>query len=95
YVHRDGKRHFIQFERGAVTKELGVIGEADKTGTTIRFKADSEIFKETTVYEFDILDHRLRELAYLNRGLKIVVADEREGLEQEKNYHYEGGIKSY
>ncbi|MTD31230.1 DNA topoisomerase (ATP-hydrolyzing) subunit B [Planomicrobium sp. YIM 101495] len=94
-VDRDGKKHQIRFERGAVAQELGVIGEAETTGTTIRFKADSEIFKETTVYEYDLLDHRLRELAYLNRGLKIVIRDEREGIEQEKNYHFEGGIQSY
>ncbi|HSI68225.1 MAG TPA: DNA topoisomerase (ATP-hydrolyzing) subunit B [Planococcus sp. (in: firmicutes)] len=95
YVNRDQKRHYIKFERGAVTEELHVIGESEATGTTIRFKADSEIFTETTAYEFDILDHRLRELAYLNRGLKIIVADERENEEKEKNYHYQGGIKSY
>ncbi|WP_033544051.1 DNA topoisomerase (ATP-hydrolyzing) subunit B [Planococcus sp. CAU13] len=95
YVNRDSKRHYIKFERGAVTEELNVIGESDHTGTTIRFKADGDIFKETTVYEFDILDHRLRELAYLNKGLKIIVADERDGEEKEKTYHFEGGIKSY
>lgn len=94
-VDRDGKKHRIRFERGAVAQELGVIGETETTGTTIRFKADPEIFKETTVYEYDLLDHRLRELAYLNRGLKIVIRDEREGIEQEKNYHFEGGIQSY
>ena len=95
YVNRDKKRHYIRFERGAVTEELKVIGDSDHTGTTIRFKADAEIFKETTVYEFDILDHRLRELAYLNRGLKITIKDAREEEGKEKTYHFEGGIKSY
>ena len=59
-------------------KNLSVIGETDETGTRIRFKADPEIFTETTVYEYDILANRLRELAYLNRGLRITITDERE-----------------
>jgi DNA gyrase subunit B len=95
YVHRDGKLHYIKFGRGDVTQELSVIGETDKTGSTIRFKADSEIFTETTVYEYDILANRLRELAYLNRGLRIKITDEREDDVRTNNYHYEGGIKSY
>lgn len=95
YVKRDGKIHCIKFERGAVIAPLEVIGEADETGTTTRFKADAEIFTETTVYEFDILAHRVRELAYLNRGLSITIADEREGQEKSTKYVYEGGIKSY
>jgi DNA gyrase subunit B len=95
YVLRDGKLHYIKFGRGDVTQELSVIGETDKTGSTIRFKADSEIFTETTVYEYDILANRLRELAYLNRGLRIKITDEREDDVRTNNYHYEGGIKSY
>ncbi|WP_342601439.1 DNA topoisomerase (ATP-hydrolyzing) subunit B [Psychrobacillus sp. FSL H8-0483] len=95
YVKRDGKIHCIKFERGAVIAPLEVIGEAGETGTTTRFKADAEIFTETTVYEFDILAHRVRELAYLNRGLSITIADEREGQEKSTKYVYEGGIKSY
>ncbi|WP_174688396.1 DNA topoisomerase (ATP-hydrolyzing) subunit B [Chryseomicrobium excrementi] len=94
-VRRDGKVHEIKFERGAVTQPLQVIGDADTTGSTTRFKADPEIFTETTVYEFDILANRIRELAYLNRGLAITIQDEREGEEQKKKFHYEGGIKSY
>ncbi len=95
YVHRDEKLHYIKFERGDVTQELSVIGETDKTGSTIRFKADPEIFTETTVYEYDILANRLRELAYLNRGLRIVIADDREEEVRTNTYYYEGGIKSY
>ncbi|MGB2993845.1 MAG: DNA topoisomerase (ATP-hydrolyzing) subunit B [Paenisporosarcina sp.] len=95
YVHRDEKLHYIKFERGDVTQELSVIGETDKTGSTIRFKADAEIFTETTVYEYDILANRLRELAYLNRGLRIVISDEREEEVRTNTYYYEGGIKSY
>lgn len=95
YVHRDDKLHYIKFERGDVTQELSVIGETDKTGSTIRFKADPEIFTETTVYEYDILANRLRELAYLNRGLRIVISDDREEEVRTNTYYYEGGIKSY
>lgn len=95
YVKRDGKIHCIKFERGAVSAPLEVIGDAEVTGTTTRFKADAEIFTETTIYEFDILAHRIRELAYLNRGLSITIADEREGQEKSIKYLYEGGIKSY
>ena len=61
-----------------LSKELSVIGETDETGTRIRFKADPEIFTETTIYEYDILSAPLRELAYLNRGLRITITDERE-----------------
>ncbi|WP_203248387.1 DNA topoisomerase (ATP-hydrolyzing) subunit B [Sporosarcina beigongshangi] len=95
FVRLDGKVHYIKFERGDVVEELNVIGETDETGTRIRFKADPEIFTETTVYEFDILAHRLRELAYLNRGLRITIADEREDEKRSDHYYYEGGIKSY
>lgn len=95
YVKRDGKIHRIKFERGDVSSPLEVIGDSEETGTMTRFKADSEIFTETTVYEFDILEHRVRELAYLNRGLSLTLADEREGQEKSVKYYYEGGVKSY
>ncbi|MFK5709144.1 DNA topoisomerase (ATP-hydrolyzing) subunit B [Lysinibacillus boronitolerans] len=94
-VHREGHIHEIKFERGRTVQELKVIGETDHNGTTTRFKADPEIFKETTVYEYDILAHRIRELAYLNRGIKITIADEREDEIRSTTYHYEGGIRSY
>ncbi len=94
-VHREGHIHEIKFERGKTVQELMVIGDSDRNGTTTRFKADPEIFKETTVYEYDILAHRIRELAYLNRGIKITIADEREEEERSTTYHYEGGICSY
>ncbi len=95
YVRLNGQVHFIEFERGDVKKELSVIGETDETGTTIRFKADAEIFTETTTYEYDILANRLRELAYLNRGLRVTILDERSTEERTDTYYYEGGIKSY
>ncbi|MGE7842867.1 DNA topoisomerase (ATP-hydrolyzing) subunit B [Lysinibacillus sp. NPDC093712] len=94
-VHREGHIHEIKFERGQTKQELTVIGETDHNGTTTRFKADPEIFKETTAYEFDILAHRIRELAYLNRGIRITIADEREDEIRSTTYHYEGGIRSY
>nr|WP_309100879.1 DNA topoisomerase (ATP-hydrolyzing) subunit B [Fredinandcohnia onubensis] len=94
YVHRDGKVHHIAFERGHVVSELKVIGETDHTGTITHFKPDGEIFTETLEYEFDILATRLRELAFLTRGVKITIEDKREE-NKRKEYHYEGGIKSY
>ncbi|MCM3723669.1 MULTISPECIES: DNA topoisomerase (ATP-hydrolyzing) subunit B [Solibacillus] len=94
-VHRDGKIHEIIFERGQTVQKLTVVGETDHTGTTTRFKADSEIFKETTVYEYDILATRIRELAYLNRGISLTIADERIGQERSETFHFEGGIREY
>jgi DNA gyrase subunit B len=94
YVHRDGKIHRIKFERGNVVSELEVVGTTDRTGTTTHFKPDGEIFTETLVYEYDILATRLRELAFLNRGIKITIEDKREENKQNE-YYYEGGIKSY
>lgn len=94
-VHRDGHIHEIKFERGQTVQSLKIIGKTDRNGTTTRFKADPEIFKETTVYEYDILANRVRELAYLNRGIQITITDEREGEERSTAYHYEGGITSY
>lgn len=94
YVHRDGKIHYIKFERGVPCADLKVIGDTDHTGTITHFTPDSEIFTETTEYDYDTLANRIRELAFLNRGLKITIEDKRE--ENKKNeYMYEGGIKSY
>ncbi|UOE55523.1 DNA topoisomerase (ATP-hydrolyzing) subunit B [Bacillus sp. CMF12] len=94
FVHRDGKKYYQKFERGVPSADLEVIGESDHTGTTIHFKPDSEIFTETLEYDYETLANRIRELAFLNRGLKITIEDKRE--ENKKNeYMYEGGIKSY
>jgi DNA gyrase subunit B len=94
YVHRDGKIHYQKYKRGVPVEDLKVIGETDQTGTTIRFKPDDEIFKETTEFDYDTLANRLRELAFLNRGIKITIEDKR--VENKRNeYYYEGGIKSY
>ncbi len=94
-VHRDNKIHEIRFERGHTKQKITVIGETDHTGTTTRFKADTEIFKETQTYEYDILATRIRELAYLNRGISISITDEREGQERSETFHFEGGIREY
>ncbi|RIW31629.1 DNA topoisomerase (ATP-hydrolyzing) subunit B [Bacillus salacetis] len=94
FVHRDGKIHYQKFEKGAPSFDLKVTGDTDVTGTITHFKPDPEIFTETTEYEFDILANRLRELAFLNKGIKIIIEDKR--VEDKKNeYYYEGGIKSY
>ncbi|WP_440602780.1 DNA topoisomerase (ATP-hydrolyzing) subunit B [Bacillus sp. GB_SG_008] len=94
FVHRDGQIHYQKYERGIPVADLKVIGDTDHTGTVTRFKPDAEIFTETTEYEFDTLATRLRELAFLNRNIKLTIEDKREH-KQKKEFHYEGGIKSY
>ncbi|MFB6466510.1 DNA topoisomerase (ATP-hydrolyzing) subunit B [Cytobacillus sp. Hz8] len=94
YVHRDGHIYYQKYMRGVPCEDLKMIGDTDHNGTTTHFKPDEEIFKETLEYEYDILANRLRELAFLNRGIKIIIEDKR--VENKTNeYHYEGGIKSY
>lgn len=94
YVYLDGQIYFQRYERGVPIADLVVVGTTDKTGTTVHFKPDPEIFTETLEYEYDILATRIRELAFLNRGLRITIEDKR--VENKSNeYHYEGGIKSY
>jgi len=93
----DGRHiNHMRFERGDKVQELTVIGDTDRTGTTVRFKADPEIFQETTVYEFDTLDHRLREQAFLNAGIHVELRDERDPENvRVEDYHYEGGVRSF
>lgn len=95
FVHRDGKVHYQKFERGIPSGDLEVIDETDITGTRIHFKPDPEIFSETEEYNYDTLAHRLRELAYLNKGLTISIEDKRMEEPEEKDFYYEGGIVSY
>ena len=96
YVHRDGKIHFLRFERGEAIGQIKTIGETDHTGTTIKFKPDPEIFTDTTVYDYAVLKNRLRELAFLNRGITITLEDKREDTKNEReSFYYEGGIRSY
>ncbi|WP_412729251.1 DNA topoisomerase (ATP-hydrolyzing) subunit B [Geobacillus stearothermophilus] len=94
YVYRDGKIHYQKYERGNPCTDLQVIGETNRTGTTTRFKPDPEIFTETTEFDYETLAARLRELAFLNRGLKITLTDERVD-NRKSEYFYEGGIRSY
>lgn len=94
FVRRDENIYYQKYERGVPVADLAIVGSADSTGTTTHFKPDGEIFTETLIYEFDTLATRTRELAFLNRGLKITIEDKR--VENKRNeYHYEGGIKSY
>ena len=94
-VYQDGKIHKQRYERGKVMYPLKVIGECDKdnTGTSVTFLPDKEIFEET-VFEFDILQQRLREMAFLTKNVKIILRDDRED-KKEMVYHYEGGIKEF
>ncbi len=94
FVHRDGHVHYQAFSRGVPNEDLKVIGEADDTGTRTHFTPDPEIFSETRTYNYDTLAHRLRELAFLNKGLSITIHDKRSENEPE-TFFYEGGIKSY
>ncbi|GAB2024236.1 DNA topoisomerase (ATP-hydrolyzing) subunit B [Lactovum odontotermitis] len=95
-VHKDGKDYYQQYHRGLVRDDLKVIGTTDKRGTTVHFVPDPEIFTETTEFDYDKLAVRVRELAFLNRGLRISITDRREGHEKNHDsFHYIGGIKSY
>lgn len=88
--------YFQRYERGKIINDLEKIGKSDIKGTEVRFKADPEVFKETTVYEYSILERRLREQAFLNAGVHIELRDERDPENILKNnFHYEGGIKSF
>ena len=97
YVKRDGHIYNQRYERGNVCYSLKIVGDCplEETGTKVTFLPDKEIFQETTVYEYNILKSRLREMAFLTKGIKIVLKDAREGIEQERVFHYEGGIKEF
>ncbi|WP_215145362.1 DNA topoisomerase (ATP-hydrolyzing) subunit B [Exiguobacterium qingdaonense] len=95
FVRRDGNVYYQSFKRGIPQGELEIVGTTDTTGTTVRFFPDGDIFQETLEYDFDLLATRLRELAFLNKGLRIIAKDDRNDETIERNYHYEGGIKSY
>ncbi len=95
-VSQNGHIHHQRFERGNIVTDLKVIGDTENTGTFIKFKADPEIFTETTVYEYEVLQRRLREQAFLNAGLSITLTDKRDPENiVEENFCYEGGIKSF
>ena len=96
-VYTGGKIYEESFSRGAITSGLKVVGECDpdKHGTKVTFLPDKEIFKETTVFDFNVLKQRLREMAFLTKNLRIELHDLREGKERDEAYHYEGGIKEF
>ena len=98
FVHRNGHIYTMKFERGKPISKLEIVGETEKTGTTVIFKPDKQIFKETTIYEFETLRSRIQELAFLNKGLKLTIKDFRSSDEEKqlyKEYHFEGGIIEY
>ncbi|MCO6541891.1 MAG: DNA topoisomerase (ATP-hydrolyzing) subunit B [Lactobacillus sp.] len=96
-VHRNGHRYYMDFERGKVKTPMKVIGDVDKNkhGTKVHFKPDPDIFTETTVYDDHTLETRIRELAFLNKGLKLTFTDKRKDSAEKLEFHYVGGIKSY
>ncbi len=94
YVHRDGKVYFQEYSRGKIVDAVKVIGDTQKTGTIVHFKPDKEIFTETTEYKYDILNSRLKELAFLNKGIKLAIKDMRNP-DLFDEYKYEGGIAEY
>lgn len=93
-VDLDGKKYKQRYERGKAVTALEEIGTTDHTGSTVTFLPDDTIFEET-IFDYDILKERLRETAFLTKGLKINLTDKREGQEKTKTFHYEGGIKEY
>ncbi|MGH7613045.1 MAG: DNA topoisomerase (ATP-hydrolyzing) subunit B [Gemmatimonadales bacterium] len=94
WVDRDGKRHHMAFERGETKRKLEVLGKAKATGTTITFRPDDAIFTETR-FDFATIGTRLRELAFLNKGLQITLTDERKGSKKEETYLYKGGLVEF
>ncbi|HEX6922992.1 MAG TPA: ATP-binding protein, partial [Bacillales bacterium] len=93
-VHREGHEYYQSYERGVPNADLKIIRDSDIQGTKTHFKPDPEVFTETTEIDFETLANRTRELAYLNRGLMLIIEDKR-GEGKRKEYCYEGGIKSY
>lgn len=93
-VHRDGKAYRQEYKKGNPQTKLEVVGESDHTGTIISFMPDAEIFDEIE-FSFDTLEYRLRELSFLNKGIKIIFEDKREGKEKYKDFHYTGGLVEY
>lgn len=93
-IHQDGKMYRQRYERGHVMYQLKEIGSTDRTGTEVRFLPDKEIFEET-VFDYETLRQRLREMAFLTKGLKITLIDRRMEEHKIRSFHYEGGIKEY
>ena len=93
-VHKDGRIYEMRFSRGNITQEMQVVGDTDRTGTTVTFKPDPEMF-DTLEYDYETLHTRMREQAFLNAGLRITIADARTGREQSEAMCYEGGIREF
>ena len=93
-VHKNGQIYEVKFSRGNMTQEMTVVGKTDKTGTEVVFKPDPEMFDDT-VYDYETLHRRMREQAFLNAGVRILMADRRPGQEAEESMHYEGGIREF
>ena len=93
-VRRNGHLYRQEYNRGDATGPLEIVGDARGTGSKSTFWPDPDIFEEV-VFDYDVLQHRLREMAFLNKGLKITIADEREGRKKKEVFHYEGGLKEY
>jgi len=93
-VHKDGKIYEMSFSRGDITEGIHTVGTTDRTGTTVTFKPDPEMFEETE-YDYDILHTRMREQAFLNAGLHIIIEDRRPGREKSDDLRYEGGIREF
>ncbi len=94
HVHKNGKIYEMKFSRGNITQEMRIVGDTDRTGTTVRFKPDPGMFDDT-VYDYDTLHTRMREQAFLNGGLYISTEDKREGKEQKDEMCYAGGIREF
>lgn len=94
-IHRKGKKHFQVYERGVPQADLEVVGDSDESGTMIRFTPDLSIFTDITEFDYDTIDMRFRETAFLNAGLKIILIDERGDEVHQNEHHYEGGLKEF
>lgn len=96
-VKRHGHIYMQRYERGNICYDLKIVGDCpvEETGTKVTFLPDSEIFVETQEFDYDVLKHRLREMAFLTKGIKIILTDTREGKEQDRSFHFEGGIKEF
>ena len=93
-VHKEGKIYEMSFSRGNIVSEMKIVGQTDRTGTTVTFKPDDQMF-DTVEYDYEILHTRMREQAFLNAGLRISIADKRAGREQSDTMCYAGGIREY
>ena len=95
YVERDGHKYYQKFIRGKRVEQLKVVGDSERVGTTVIFKPDPQIFTETTVFSYDTLKNRIQQLAFLNKGLKLTLCDQRKEPEKKEEFLYSGGIIEY